>query len=735
MTKKIIPNIIIILLIPVILSASSKLKYEDVYKVVLSGDKENAYTMLLAYQKQDPDFANVYFQLGLIAEDWAFEFNPYTEFYYTKLFIYNTKLYFNLAKLYLKDEKNKNRSYYKNAPVIPKGKKLQIEDINQYIDSQVEKIKDYEKHVIKIINLYNKSSDSYNECVSTFMKINSDYAKIKNIYLSDDKQLEKDMTKLKSDFDSTLIYFKKYKTALAEYPLNRYNQNYRLKDIITYRLDGLTYSGFLNDDILLWNYGKWVENVRNIKETVIKNNREEIFKQDKQIKQKIKALEYGEYFDDYAHFKLDNKFIYKIEKFDNNSLLIKLFKLNEAKINFLELFKKSINNPATITCCPIIKRAAYCINLNKQKKYADSINNIFINAIKPEEIKKYKTFYISEYDGLKGLKEYSFRQSLFFDAKQKDAMLNLKKHLYFTAFKINTDSLSYNNTPFQTQVTSPETNNNEPGKYYITDFKNTKEGTIWISGYTISENNKMQGYTAFSEDNKNIKFLSLNEKNDTANTCNLIIAPYKKGCYAVKTTKGTQINNTLVKYDNNGKIILSLNLPYHKIPRIIKYDDINNNIIIIFGGYKMNKISDDNKQIIYHLNPDDQLRTYEIKINAKIQFFDIVKRNKKLYLFGNFINFEDLSGNTVYSKAGTSENKTNILVTIINNGMIEKQIPFFDTQPVFGVKALKINSNTINILGYKTELKEQNFENLKTKELYYRLINPEGEKINSAWHD
>ncbi|RLD49633.1 MAG: hypothetical protein DRI94_10755 [Bacteroidetes bacterium] len=145
-TNTIIITLIILLTSSVTLSAE-RLKYDAVYKSVLSGNKDEAYTLLLAYQRQDPGFANTYFQLGIIAKEWAKSYNPYKEFIYTKLFIYNAKLYFNLAKLYMKNEKGKNRSYYKNAPIIPKCKKLQIEDINSYIDSQIEDIEDYEKNV------------------------------------------------------------------------------------------------------------------------------------------------------------------------------------------------------------------------------------------------------------------------------------------------------------------------------------------------------------------------------------------------------------------------------------------------------------------------------------------------------------------------------------------------------------------------------------------------------------
>lgn len=712
--------------------ASSRLKYDDVYKVVLSGDKDKAYTLLMAYQKQNPDFANTYFQLGIIAKEWAKSFNPYKEFAYTKQFIYNTKLYFNLAKKYLENEKNRNRSYYKNAPIIPTGKKLQISDINAYIDSQVEDITDYENNVVKIINYYNKSSDYYNECVSIFMNINTNNTTIKNIYLSENPELILKMQKLVTDFDSTLSYFQLYKDALKKFPIQNYNQTYKLKDIITYRLDGLTYSDFLQNNIILWNYKKWVQDVNKMKESMVKDNKIYIANQNNEINTKINTLLNGEYSNGYHRYKLDRKFVYKIEKLDNNSLLIKLFKLNETKINFLKEFKKEINNPVTISKFSFLKRAEYCYNLMKEKEIADSINKVFVTAINPEQIKKYTNFYISEYGGMKGLKEYSFRQNLFFDAKLKDALLNLKKQLYYSTYKIDTDSLIYKGKLISMKIVNPYEKIKGIDVYRICKFKETKNKHLWVSGYYVSGNDSVNGFIGYSKDKKHINFIKTSTDNKNYN---LVLAPFQDGCWTISTSLGSEITNRLIKYDNTGKVLFTEELQYHNIPRLMKYDDINNTLLIVFNGQLLNPSPNESEQIIYHYNPDDQLQTYEIKMQAKAKIFDMIRVNNKMLLFSNFINYKDLSGNIINSKAGTDNNNTNILLTVISKGMIKKQIPFFNAKPAFGVKVLKINSNTINILGYKSKMITFDFNSLTLKELYYEIIDAQAKEIYSAWHD
>lgn len=512
-------RIVIIIFFSILLSfqgfAERKLKYDDIFDVVKSGDKDKAYTLLLAYQRQDPDFANAYFQLALIARDWTKEFNPFTEFQYVKLFIYNTKLYFGLAKLKLKEEKKKNRDLYENAGIIPLGKKLKITDIDLYINAQLDSIKLFEKNIVKIINNFNKSSDSYNECVNIFMDINTKYSKIKNIYLENDEALLQNINNLEMYFDSTKIYFNNYKKAIKAYPIKGYNQEYELKKIITYRLNGLTNSNFLENKFYLWDYKTWVNEVKKTKAERIKSNRLDIISLENLMKNKIRILEKDVFSDNYKPYKLDEKFVYKIEKYDNNSLLVKLFKLNEAKINYSTFFRKKINNPKTYKEYSLGKSSEYCYNLLNKKIYSDSINKEFKENIKASDILKYKKFYMTSYNGMQGLKDYSLRQDMFFKARQKDANELLKDRLFYFSYVIPKDSLVYKNKLINTKKVFPNFMNSENDTYNICDFKRKKDSGICISGFYKSKSGKIKGFTAVSDEMGNVVNMNISTSSDT----------------------------------------------------------------------------------------------------------------------------------------------------------------------------------------------------------------------------
>ncbi len=694
--------------------------YNDIYDVILTGDKDKAYTLLLDYQKREPDFANTYFQLALIAEEWTKDFNPFTEYVYTKQFIYNTKLYYSLAKLKLVDEKKKNRKYYINAGIAKGGRKFKIEDISAFIDTQIESIKVYEKNINLIINNYNKSSNYYNKCVDIFMNINTEYSKIKNIYLADNDDINNNLKHLEQSFDSTLIYFDLFKKALKKYPLEGYNQEYKLKQIVTYRLDGLTNTNFLNSQIILWDYKTWIEDLKKTKNERIKNNVSDIVRIENQIQNEIKQLETERYFEKNKEFKLQDKFIYKIEKFDNNSLIIKLFKFNEAKLNYLKYFRNSINNPKTLNKFSLEKNATYLHNLLDKQRIADSLNNIFNNSIKSREVRKYNKFYMSEYKGVQGLKDYSIRQDIFFKQKTKDAKETIKKRLFKTVFQPFSNVLTYKTDQIIVKKNFPEFSLSENDTYNVCDFKKTKNNKLWFSGYYKTKSNKIQSFIAYSDNLSEANILKLGNISETSNFVNLLIEVYSEGAYTIETEISEEgIKNILIEYDNKGKLIMKKELPFSKIPRFMAYDYINNSMIVIFYGTNINALADaDNEQLMYHLDFENNANTYTVSFAAKAYVFDIVKLNKNILVFSNFVNYKDTNNKNHLSDAGNFSNKTNILITLISNREINKQVTIKNKKSIFGTKAVKINSNLINVLGYKADYINRKFERLKKEKLY-----------------
>ena len=237
MLKKIFLFLIILIVFNSAFS-QRKLKYKDVYDIILTERNDvQAYTSLLEYQKQDPEFPNTYFQLGLISYKWAFEADPLIQIDEVEYFVYNTKLYLGLAKAKLTQQDRdvkKNRRFYLNIERFNKIEKINNEDVFLFIDEKMSEINKYDENAHKIAEYYNASVINYNNCVNIFTQLNRENNKLKDLYLAPNENILSNIDKLIKTFDSTIYYFQLYKTAINNYPINNYNQIIKEQPIETY---------------------------------------------------------------------------------------------------------------------------------------------------------------------------------------------------------------------------------------------------------------------------------------------------------------------------------------------------------------------------------------------------------------------------------------------------------------------------------------------------------------------
>ena len=115
------------------------LKYKDIFNALQTAKKEEIYPLLKAYQIKDPHFANTYYQLGLINEDWAREYDPLTEHEQVDFFIYNTGLFFGLAN-HLLDEKQarRNSQFFNKVKPAPGKSEPGFKEIKEDASTEVD---------------------------------------------------------------------------------------------------------------------------------------------------------------------------------------------------------------------------------------------------------------------------------------------------------------------------------------------------------------------------------------------------------------------------------------------------------------------------------------------------------------------------------------------------------------------------------------------------------------------
>lgn len=722
------------------LFAQRNLKYKDVFKTVVEKSKEEAYSTLLIYQKQNPYFPNTYFQLGLIAQYWSKDYDALTNIRDVRLFIYNTNLYFGLAKGKLTEKDvRKNAEYYKNVKALREIEKPSFEDVRFFISERLDENKEYEKNVNIVTNYFNSSIIHYNNCIRIFKEINEDNRKIKDIFLTADEIFLKKLEKLESSFDSTIFYLQNYQTAIKNYPIKDYNQKYKLFPIETYRLQGLTSTDFLNDEIRLWDYGTWTKELRKVLNNEIKPLRNDIVKANNKLDKSIAQIQNSkEYKLDFNTYTVDEKLINLIGKFDYNSILIALFKYKTAKQNFLAFTKIPINDiNDTTNTYSLLQKARFYNELIKKKEPVDSLRADLENRIKPEDIRKYKQFFEDNYGGESGLKSYAQNEAVFLNNTVEQSINNYKtfvlRNLLHSYSIVN---LPYRNTVVHLKIENKAFDEAKAGEFIITAANKDNSGNYYAAGYIKQKNPGVSAFVLKTNKLESIEWLKIYPVGKTSNDYGSFVQATENGCELLITSiKDNQIKNRIFRLDQSGKLLTKKDISVNLIPRYFNYDEINQNYLIAFKGMSIDDFESlSDNLVINKYNGSDFSQEWTSVLNVKGNLVNILKMKQSYFVFSNFTKYA--AGSKIISgKAGVEKEQTNsILIVLDESGQVQKTVPYESTSPYFIAKAYKLNSNTINLFGFKQPLmsirlaKPENF--LKP---IYLLINADGAIYYDNW--
>ena len=227
----------ILLLIAALICVASygqrRLKYKDIYDKLGSEPAEHTLLKLNEFQSMTPEFPNTYVQTALIQWKWLQDEDPFLNYSYVRQLIYNTKLYLGLAISKIQaDEREvkKNSTYYTNLGV-GNAKEVTQEAVLQVLNDNMDKVKEYDEHVTKIIENFNTAVDKYNACTETFKAIVGHQNNYKNLLVTNSAELRAELKKLARDFDSVMLCFGIFKNELANYPIKNYNQQLDIKPI------------------------------------------------------------------------------------------------------------------------------------------------------------------------------------------------------------------------------------------------------------------------------------------------------------------------------------------------------------------------------------------------------------------------------------------------------------------------------------------------------------------------
>lgn len=699
--------------------------YDDFYKIINTIPDEKVFGKLMVYQRQDPYFANTYMQLGIVTHRLMLKADPLKQYEEAMKWADYGTLYLSLYTHYItENESRSNREFYANVPLVKTDNKFTNQDLIQFAKDKSKKIEIYRDSLRLVYKTLQKSKEIYGKSIELYKDLNNRFKNQNEAWLQTNDKVVEETKQLKQLFDSTVFYFNLYSDFIKIFPLKDYHQKYTLKPIKTFRLDGLTNSNFLAQEFEIWDFGAWVNEYLSVYNTDIIPLRQEIDKINQWYTNNEQALlERTIDAKNIPQSIYDEKFIFKLGKYDNNSLVRELLAYRNSKYKFLLEFNDPLNSPADNQVDILPRKARYYEQLKETKLISDSLLIVFESAISPERINRFSDFFNGSYGGEKGLMGYTNQQKDELNKILTNSFNNLK---YFLKFQKE----AYNNiafTKYKTDsiptfiVTSDYT-----GRYRTNEVFRSSGKPQYLAGMDISKNTASP-FIAYLDKNKMVKWYKQAEKpitiaKDATTPVFTKIKGFSNGCMGIYSKISPEIVNTLVKLDSTGKELLRSVLPVKSYPVYLNYDDINQKTLLAFKGSNSTK-SEELEQLTI-------IRTDSIGgIKWKNEFFlagniiDIVKTEGDYQVFLNYKSYIIQGNPSAPNPTGAQWGV--LIVNIDDSGVIKNIVPVIQPYSYYVTDIIKLSGQSICLIGYKSI-----FGDIDSP-LYFSITNSNGKIVYS----
>lgn len=219
-----------------------------------NNDYRQAYELLLQ-QTDAPTDPTIYFKMAEIYHRLSPLKHPIEDYSDLKTDLYNITLFYGNCLYYAKDTRLKDEAYQ----VIPHAGKIpNYDELKAYATPRITAAKAQRASADNLYNAYYQLNNRYNLCLGLFAQFCQSYPREKNAHLLLTENDRQQLQFLLEQADSIESDIAAYQKALEQYPIRDYQPVFRFDKISLYRLDGLTKTNFLQNDVVLWNFADWV---------------------------------------------------------------------------------------------------------------------------------------------------------------------------------------------------------------------------------------------------------------------------------------------------------------------------------------------------------------------------------------------------------------------------------------------------------------------------------------------
>ena len=262
-------------------------------------------------------------------------------------------------------------------------------------------------------------------------------------------------------------------------------------------------------------------------------------------------------------------------------------------------------------------------------------------------------------------------------------------------------------------------------RFYTYDHVKNEKNEHYITGFYKQMTRYAVPFVAkvVRQDSLNkVVWLKLLERKHDKPMIGFRVAATKSGCVVALTSFTDTLQNYLLELDSLGKSITEDTVFSDQTPRLMQYDAINNELLLVYKGQRIKEQLKEREQATFVLVGAGLQTRWNHKTTLQGNVVDIIRSNNTFYAFGNFKGIQISSGDWVQAKANTG--LYSLSLPLSGKG---QQTTIFPTKTsVTLAKAVKNNSNSFSLLGFRQELASTSVLLQNPRAFYYSIVTTEG---------
>ncbi|MCI0750225.1 MAG: hypothetical protein L0Y35_00130 [Flammeovirgaceae bacterium] len=413
-----------------------KVKYKDLFELLVQKRYEESEPFLKRYLKDNQDNPNAFLYMGIIFQEKSMKDDVLKQ---TDRAIKNMDsaiLFFDKAyKTIDEKEVRREKEYYQiyNRRDLRTGEfGVKLSDVQFDLEKKIEGLKE-RKDKVKIVRFYfDLAQDTYRRAHELYISMQDAYPGLNELMLRSDENTVQNLEQLSSQYDSSSKAFDNYKTSSQNLGRTGYNQNFTPQDIIDFKRDGRDMVDFFfQDDLIVWDYKKFADKT---KETITKEVfpiRENLVTYDIEINKLRERLTKDSVSVRSDLTKLVDKILKEqLNKFDPSPMPMEVFEL---KITDLEYKSLLMENKSRRDSADVHFHASLISDEFKAISKLDSLSGKMVSEDMEKNLVNYNHFITNTYSNgivlksfIRTLKEYAERERAAKQMEYQQCMESLK---------------------------------------------------------------------------------------------------------------------------------------------------------------------------------------------------------------------------------------------------------------------------------------------------------------------